>query len=262
MNGETCRDKLDRLKKEIKKREKLLISFSGGVDSGLLAKIAKDVLDYNVMCVFFDSELMPKIERDKAEEFLKENLIMYRVEEFRILNDEKFVRNTVERCYICKKASSRLLKEIAAEERIKNIADGVNLSDLNDYRPGVIAADEQGIWHPYLDVGINKKEIRDIARTIGLSFWNKPSSACLASRIPFDEKIRIERLYSIEKAEGFLKMLGLEDVRVRNPGNMARIEARNEYFDGIVRNKEIILKKFRSLGFEYVTLDLNDRNQS
>ncbi|BDC36151.1 MAG: ATP-dependent sacrificial sulfur transferase LarE [Candidatus Methanoliparum thermophilum] len=263
IRADIIKNKLDRLEEEIRYRKKLLISFSGGVDSSLLAKVAKDVLGYsNVICVFFDSDLISRSEREMARAFLKKNLIDYRVEELPILNDENFIKNTIKRCYICKKVSSRLLKKIAIEKGIRHIADGVNLSDLNDYRPGVIASNEEGIWHPYLDVGINKEDIREISRMIGLPLWDKPSSACLASRIPFGEEIYKERISMIEEAEGFLKMLGFEDVRVRNPGKTARIEARNEYFSGIIRYKEVILKKFKSLGFEDVFLDLNSRKRS
>jgi len=260
MSNDIIKNKIINLKKEIKDRKKLLISFSGGIDSSLLAKVAKDVLGYNnVVCVFFDSELMPRSERKTAEEFLKKNRISYRMEKFPIMSDENFIKNTIIRCYICKKASSRLLKKIAMDEGIEHIADGVNLSDVNDYRPGIIASDEEGVWHPYLDIGINKEEIRAISKMMGLPLWDKPSSACLASRIPFGEEIYKERISMIEEAEGFLKMLGFEDIRVRNPGRLARIEARNEYFNDIIRDKEVIVKKFKDMGFEYVLLDLNDR---
>lgn len=258
LNG--LKNKLVQLKKEIKDREKLLISFSGGIDSSLLVKVAKDVLDNNdLFCVFLDSMLIPRRERKTAEDFLKKNYVNYRIEKLHIMDDENFLKNTIDRCYICKKASSKLLKKIAAEQRIRYIADGVNLSDLDDYRPGMIASDEEGIWHPYLDTGINKDDIRKISKMIGLSIWDKPSSACLASRIPFGEEIYEERLSIIEEAEDLLRDLGFEDIRVRNPGKTARIEARNEYFYDIIRYKDVILRKFKSIGFEYVVLDLNNR---
>jgi len=132
----------------------------------------------------------------------------------------------------------------------------MNLSDYDDYRPGIAACDEMGIWHPFVDVGISKEDIREIARNMGLPLWNKPSSACLSSRIPYVERITIENLKMVELAEDFLKCLGFGQLRVRAHGNLARIELLDNDMKKAMDYREEISKEFKSVGFSYITLDL------
>ena len=176
-------DKLEDLKKRIAEKGKLLVAYSGGVDSSLLARVAHDVLGDRALAVILDSETMPRSELLQAIALAKSLGLNYRVAEFSILKEEQFLQNPVTRCYICKKKSAAVLKSIAEEEGISCIADGVNLSDYRDYRPGIAACDEEGIWHPFVDAAITKEDIRVLAKSLGLPVWNKPSSACLASRI-------------------------------------------------------------------------------
>lgn len=251
-----CLEKLQELKKKFAEKGKLLISFSGGVDSSLLAKVACDVLGENAVCVILDSETMPRSELEKAEELAGSFGIDCLVAKYSVFNDPDFIKNPPSRCYLCKKASARMLKLVAAEKGISCIADGVNLSDYGDYRPGIKANNEEGIWHPFVEAGISKDDIREIAKQMGLSFWDKPSSACLASRIPYGDQITCAKLEMVDKAEDYLKRLGHKQVRVRVHGCVARIEVPEDETEKVLLSKERIARELKAAGFKYVALDL------
>lgn len=250
-------DKLTDIRRKIAEKEKLLVAYSGGVDSSLLAKIARDVLGDNSLCIILDSETLPRSELRYAEELARSLGLNYEVVRCTSLAKEEFVRNPPNRCYYCKKASFALLKIMATERGIACIADGMNLSDYDDYRPGIAACNEMGIWHPFVDAGISKGDIREIAQNIGLPFWDKPSSACLSSRIPYGEKITIEKLKMVELAEDFLKGLGFLQVRVRTHGKLARVELIGKDIGNALYSREEISKELKSIGFLYVTIDLD-----
>ena len=249
-------DKLEDICIRIAEKEKILVAFSGGVDSSLLAKIARDVLGDNALCVILDSETMPRSELKYAKELARSLGLNYETLKCPSLTEEAFVQNPPTRCYFCKKISFKELKKIATERGIACIADGLNLSDYDDYRPGIKACAEEGIWHPFVDAGISKDDIREIARNMGLAFWNKPSSACLSSRIPYFERITKENLRMVEEAEDYLKSLGFGQLRVRAHGKLARIELSKEDMERALRAGEEIPKDLKGLGFEYVALDL------
>ncbi len=249
-------DKGEDLKKRIAVKGKLVVAYSGGVDSGLLAKAARDVLGDDALCVILDSEAMPRSELKKARELAESLGLNYMTAEFSLLKDELFTENTARRCYICKRESARLLKKIAAQRNIGCIADGVNLSDYQDYRPGIKAGDEEGIWHPFVDAQITKEDIRLISRQMGLPVWNKPSSACLSSRIPYGEEITRGKLAMVEAAEDQLRTMGFGQLRVRAHGKMARIELPKEDMERALGCREDISRKLKEIGFQYVTLDL------
>lgn len=251
-----CLEKLQRLKKKLAEKEKILISFSGGVDSSLLAKVACDVLGDGAVCVILDSETMPRSELENAEALAGSLNMNCLVAKYSIINDPDFVKNPPRRCYVCKKASARALKVVAAEKGITCIADGVNLSDCGDYRPGILASNEEGIWHPFLEAGITKEDIRMLAKQMGLPFWDKPSSACLASRIPYGDPITEANLAMVETAEDYLKGLGLRQVRVRFHGSIARIEVPENDMAAVLLSRERIAEELKKAGFKYVSLDL------
>lgn len=248
--------KLEDLKRRIAEKERLLIAYSGGVDSSLLAKVAANVLGKNALCVILDCETMPRSELQHAVELAKSLGLNYRVAKYSMLENGEFTENPPARCYICKKESSRVLKKTAAENGIYFIADGVNLSDYKDYRPGIKACNEEGIWHPFVDAGISKEDIREISRNIGLPFWDKPSSACLSSRVPYGERITKEKLWMVEEAEDLLKSLGFVQLRVRAHGKIARVEVLREDMDKALSERNKIVGELKRIGFEYVTLDL------
>jgi uncharacterized protein len=248
--------KSDALKRSIAEKEKLLVSFSGGVDSSLLAKIAHDVLGDNAKCVLLDSETLPRGELHRAQDLARSLDLNLRIIKYSIHDDRHFLENTSERCYFCKKKSAQLLKDLARELGISCIADGVNLSDCSDFRPGIRACNEEGIWHPFLEAEISKQEIREMARAMGLSFYNNPSNACLSSRIPYGERITKKNLLQVERAEESLCHLGFGQLRVRAHGLMARIEIPKQDMQKAMGFREEIVKLLKDAGFKYITLDL------
>jgi uncharacterized protein len=252
-----CADKLSDLKRRISEKGKILVAFSGGVDSSLLATVATEVLGDDALCVILDMEAMPRSELHQAIDLAESLGLNYRVEKCSLLGETGFVENPPDRCYICKKECIKTLKRIAEYEGISHIADGVNLSDYEDYRPGIAACDEEGIWHPFVDAGISKADIRAICRKMDLQFWNKPSAACLASRIPYGDRITEEKLAMVEQAEDLLKALGFSQVRVRAHGVIARIEVPRDDMERVLKSGDEIAKRLKKLGFQYVALDLD-----
>lgn len=248
-------DKLERLREKIAEKEGILVAFSGGVDSGLLAKVAYDVLGENAFAVILDADTLPRSELRDAEKFAEEIGIKHSIVKISELDNEDFTGNPPDRCYHCKKVSAKVLKEIASQKGIEIIAYGVNLSDFDEHRPGIKASDEEGIWHPFVDVAITKEDIRSISRELGLFLWDKSSSACLASRIPYGEEITKEKLKMIEQAEEALKERGLTQVRVRMHGRVARIEVLEDEFEMLLNAKKEIANELKRMGFEYITLD-------
>ncbi|HOL43463.1 MAG TPA: ATP-dependent sacrificial sulfur transferase LarE [Methanothrix sp.] len=249
-------EKLDLLRKIIASRESMLVSFSGGVDSSLLAAISREVLGERALAVILDSPLMPRREIEHARSVARRLGIECIVVEHDVLDLESVVENSPERCYHCKKSSARLLRSIASSLGIGCVADGVNTTDYNDYRPGIKACDEEGICHPFVDACISKPEIREMARSIGMDFWSRPSSACLASRIPYGMRITPHVLKRVEQAEDLLRDMGLSQVRVRAHEDLARIEVLPSDIHRVLMQRESIVNELRRLGFVYITLDL------
>jgi pyridinium-3,5-biscarboxylic acid mononucleotide sulfurtransferase len=246
----------DTLIKELQGLERLLISYSGGIDSTLLALLAQKALRDKVKCILFDAPLVPRRAVDDAVEIARKFGLSFEIMPFPIIENEEFRKNSPNRCYICKKQSSRMLWAQAEKLGISNIADGINASDPNEYRPGLQASNEEKILHPFLSLGIEKKQIRQIAQDCGFDFWNKPSASCLASRIPYGEEITLEKLQMIENAENLLHDLGFSNLRVRLHGNIARIELISEEFEKAVTIQERIVELLKDCGFSYITLDL------
>ncbi|MDH7597401.1 MAG: ATP-dependent sacrificial sulfur transferase LarE [Methanothrix sp.] len=249
-------EKLDLLRKIIASRESMLVSFSGGVDSSLLAAISREVLGERAVAVILDSPLMPRRDIKHAMSVAQRLGMECIAVEHDILHLESVVENSHERCYHCKKSSARVLRSIASSLGIGCVADGVNTTDYSDYRPGIKACDEEGICHPFVDAGISKSDIREIARSLGLDFWNMPSSACLASRIPYGMRINLNTLKRVEQSEDLLKDMGLSQVRVRAHGDLARIEVLQSEIHQVLMQRESIVNELRRLGFVYITLDL------
>ncbi|MHC1610195.1 MAG: ATP-dependent sacrificial sulfur transferase LarE [Candidatus Methanospirareceae archaeon] len=260
MLDHTVRKKLEALRRKIGGEEKLLVAFSGGVDSGLLLKIASDVLGKeNVLAVTAESELFPRRELEEVKDFVTHAGIIHRIVQFPWQNNDDFVKNSHDRCYHCKREFVKRLKGIAAEEGIATVAEGVTVSDFGEYRPGLAAAEEEGVWHPFVEVGITKYDVREIAREMELPFWDKPSSPCLATRVEYGERLTKEKLKMIESAEDFLKDLGFKQLRVRlHRGGLTRIEIGNEELGGFCDPGVLkaVARELKSLGFTYITLDL------
>jgi len=251
-------NKLTLLKNNLKKFKNIVISFSGGVDSTFLLKIAHDILKENVLAITAKSSTFPKRELNEAISFTSKNKIQHIVFEFDELNIEGFSNNPPNRCYLCKRELFSKIITIANQENICHIADGSNFDDINDYRPGLIALNELSILSPLKENKLTKEEIRILSKELNLPTWDKPAFSCLSTRFPYGQKITLDKLQMIEKAEEFLFSLGFTQIRVRHHGDIARIEVspneRNIFFDLDLMDKTHHF--FKSLGFNYICLDL------
>ncbi len=244
------------LKDFIASKGSMLISYSGGVDSALLAVLATEVLEDKTRCILLDSPVVPRAAVDEARQIAGEYGLQLENMPVRIMDDERFTKNPADRCYWCKKKSAKVLKWRMDALHFACIADGINVSDTGEHRPGLQASTEDGVCHPFLEAGITKADIREIAQARGLNFWNKPSAACLSSRIPYGDEISYKKLAMIEEAEAFLHTSGFAQCRVRLHGTIARIEIVPEDVLKLLAIQELLLKTFKAIGFSYVTLDL------
>jgi uncharacterized protein len=249
-------EKTQKLKEIIASKGSMLVSFSGGADSALLAVIAKEVLGNNTRCVLLDSPVVPRAEIAEARKIAEEYGLQLEIIPVQVMDDERFSKNPPERCYWCRKKSAQVLKGKREDLHFTCIADGLNVSDTREYRPGLAASTEEGIVHPFIEAGITKADIRTIAKSMGLKFWNKPSSACLSSRIPYGDEITTKKLAMIEKGEEFLHASGLSQCRVRMHGDIGRIEVMNIDVPKLLALRESLVKTFKTIGFVYITLDL------
>jgi uncharacterized protein len=254
----TSNEKFNKLKDKLKQMDRVMIAFSGGVDSTFLLKAASLSGLSEILAVTGLSESMPVEELSFARRITDALHIKHRTIITEELKDKNYTDNPPNRCYYCKKELFTKLKEIAVKENFSFILDGTNADDGKDWRPGKHAAKEKGVQSPLLDAGLGKKEIREISRKIGLPTWNKPATPCLSSRFPYGQKITAEELEKVNKAEAFLKKFGLKELRVRNHADVARIEIRPDEFPKLMDNeaRRDIVDFLKSLGFKYITLDL------
>ena len=254
----TIDEKYIRLQKIIASTRKAAVAFSGGVDSSLLCRAAHDVLGGNAVAITVVSPMLPKSELEAARTFTASiGMKHIFIEEPEI--DPVVAANPAERCYLCKKIEFSAIIRAAEELGISAVFDGSNIDDLSDYRPGTKAVCELGVSSPLKEAGMTKNDIRELSRRLGLATWNKPAFACLASRIPYGETITAEKLARIDKAEEFLRSLGLLQLRVRCHGDIARIEVapdeRHKLFD--IQLIDRISEELISCGFLYVCLELS-----
>jgi pyridinium-3,5-biscarboxylic acid mononucleotide sulfurtransferase len=241
----------------VKSFKKAAIAFSGGVDSSFLAKVCHDVLKDNCIAITIYSPFLPKSELDDAKALANSIGIKHFVINDTLI-DDIVSKNPVDRCFFCKKIEFSTILKIAHENGIDTVFDGSNLDDLSDYRPGLNALKELNINSPLREAGLTKIEIRALSKNLGLKTWDKPAYACLASRIPYGENITIEKLSQVEKAEEYLKQKGFRQFRVRNHGEIARIEIapleRTKIFDTELIDE--ISRTIKSFGFIFVCMEL------
>ena len=251
-------EKFLKLQNYLKELGNIAVAFSGGVDSTFLLKTAHDVLGDHVVAITARSSSFPKRELTEAMNFTETNHIRHIILDSNEMSIPGFAQNPPNRCYLCKKGIFSKIIEISKEQGISFVAEGSNMDDLGDYRPGLQAIRELAVKSPLQYAQLYKKEIRQLSKDIGISTWEKPSYACLASRFVYGETITADKLSMVDQAEQFLMDLGFVQVRVRIHGLMARIEIEPEAFDRFLEKaiREKVEAKLKQIGFTYVTLDL------
>lgn len=250
--------KLFKLKAILKEMGSVMVAFSGGVDSTFLLKVAADVLKCNTAALTAVSPTYPLSELEDAKRLAYEFSIKHLIVDSNELLIPNFAENTTKRCYYCKSELFEIALREAKKLGLNYVVDGCNTDDLNDFRPGREAAKEFGVRSPLIEAGLSKDEIRNISRLLGLATWDKPSFACLSSRFPYGTHITEERLSMVERCEMFLKEIGFRQFRVRYHNEIARIEVSPDELKDLLDDKKrlAVIKRFREIGFTYITLDL------
>lgn len=250
--------KLEQLKTIFTEMDRALIAYSGGIDSTLVAKIAYDAIGDRALAVTAVSpSLLPEDLEDARIQAAEIGIPHEEVKTHEMANPN-YTANPINRCYFCKSELHDTLKPLALSRGYPYVVDGVNADDLQDYRPGIQAAKERGARSPLAEVGLTKLEVRQLAKELGLPWWDKPAQPCLSSRFPYGEEITIAKLQRVGRAERYLRELGLKNLRVRSEGDTARIELPPEQIKEFVLTTELpkLVHVFQEFGFLYVTLDL------
>ena len=248
--------KLERLQAILSDLGRVAVAFSGGTDSAFLLKAAHDLLGDNVIALTAVSCTLPRRELEDAKAFCRREGVRQILVDPHELESDAFRTNPPDRCYHCKHSVFSSFRDAASELGFDIVADGSNADDTGDYRPGMRAAAELGVRSPLRDAALTKADIRELSRRWGLSTWDKPAAACLASRVPYGEAITPEKIERIDRAEAFLQDLGFRQVRLRVHGDLARIETVPDMFPALLSRREEIVAECRALGFSYVTMDL------
>jgi uncharacterized protein len=250
--------KWEHLKTLLHEMRLAVLAYSGGVDSSLLLRAASEVMGPQLVAVTAVSETYPAGELEAAKNFARSLGVTHRILQTEELSSESFVRNPPDRCYYCKKELFGKLKQLAETEGITSVIEGSNVDDLKDHRPGRTAAQEYVVRSPLVEAGLSKSEVREIARRLELSVWDKPSLACLSSRIPYGTRITPKVLQAVQRAEDHLRARGFRQVRVRHHGETARIEIDRSEFPKLLANNvaDQIMAALKEIGYTYISLDL------
>ena len=254
-------ERLEGLRAGIRELGSVAVAFSGGVDSSLLLAVAHEQLGDRAFAITARIRSTPSCDAGLSERFCEERGIRHRVLRFDELEVPGFSENPTKRCYLCKTALFTRMDELARREGADWLAEGSNMDDLGDYRPGLQAIREIGARSPLRDAGLTKADVRAIARHLGLEVWDKPSAACLSSRFAYGQTIDAERLERVDGAEEFLRGLGFRQLRVRiheGGGDVARIEVEPDSVERLCEpaTRSLVVARLRELGFAYVTVDL------
>jgi len=247
MNGIDA--KLERLRHDLTEHGSLLVAYSGGVDSALVLRVANEVLGARAIGVTADSPSVSRRELDGARRIAAAIGARHLILSTDEVDDPHYAANPGNRCYFCKRELYGRLAGLARSEGIRRVANGTNLDDLGDHRPGLLAADELEVVSPLRDAGMTKSDVRAAARRLELEVWDKPASPCLASRIPYGTAVTRARLSAVELAEERLRELGLRQVRVRHFGATARIEVPDDELERVRRHIDALRRPFAEIGF-------------
>lgn len=234
----------------------VLVAYSGGVDSTFLLKVARDTLGDKVLAVTADSPTYPAQELNMAKKMAGLLGARHKIIKTQELKDKNFTSNPINRCYFCKKELFNKLNGLALKFKLNFVVDASNVSDKLDFRPGNIAKKELNIRSPLQEAGFTKVDIRRLSKEMGLKTWDKPTLACLASRIPYGIKVTAKLLGRINKAEVYLKKLGLKQVRLRHYNGLCRIEVYKDDIPALISKRNSVVEKLKRLGYNYVTVDL------
>lgn len=256
--NQQLQDKVEKILAQMEDFGSMVVAFSGGVDSSVVAALAYRALGARARAVTAVSETLAGRELQEAREIAEEIGIEHHEIAFSELSDERFVENTSARCFFCQTMRFSQLRAMAEQLGVQVVASGSNQSDLGDHRPGLKAMEDQRVYQPLLEHAVSKQEVREIARWLELSVWDKPAKACLSSRIPHGLEVTQERLRRIERAEDVLGDLGFVQYRVRDHGGLARIEIASDELDRALERTilKAIARGVRDAGFTRVTLDM------
>ncbi len=248
-------EKLQKLHEILMGMENVVIAYSGGLDSSFLLRVANDVLGSKVVAVTANSLIHPRKEIQEAKIIAMRLGVRHKIIETRELSNPKFLSNSKDRCYWCKREMYGELVNSAGKDN--DIIDAANFDDLNDFRPGLRAASELGVRSPLIEAMLTKEDIRNLSKDMGLETWNKPSLSCLATRFPYGMKITKDNIARVDKAEEFLRALGIIQVRVRHHDTIARIEVMDMDIRKLTGKdfREKIVRYFKELGYLYITID-------
>ncbi len=248
---------LNQLKEKIQEfGDRVVVAWSGGVDSTVVAKAAQLALGEKALCVVAKSESNTDEDIELCREIAEAHGINYEVIEYSEIAIPNYAENPTNRCFFCKDELYKRLNVVAENYGDCVVLDGSNADDAGDYRPGLTAVAQRGVRSPLKELGISKVQVRELAESLGLPNHDKPSSPCLSSRVPYGQEITKEKLDQIAKAEKYLRVLGFSEFRCRHHGDVARLEIQPDEFDRVLQHRQAIVTEFRMLGFLWVSLDL------
>jgi len=250
-------DKRIHLESRVRKLDSVLVAFSGGIDSTLVLAVANKVVSGRVLAVTAKSDSVPERELHAAQELTRALGIKHKIIRTEEMSSPSYLKNPVNRCYYCKSELYAKLSILASQYKITNILNGINLDDIGDHRPGITAAKEAGIISPLVESQLNKQDVRNLARDMGLSNWEKPALACLSSRIPYGQPVTATKLSMVNEAEEVFIAEGFKEVRVRHYGDMARIELLKKEIPNLMKNGlyEKTINHLKKIGFQKIIID-------